>query len=939
MWTDDEINWSLGENLKIEGAVENMRIQATERGNGKEVVVIISSLDSKTVLYEGQSKDYCATFTEKTKVLDWHFQMPVVTFAIINGSLVGASSMEYIQQTSGQQEAESSAKRGEGSPVDGMKESLPETDEPVKDETGTLTLENTSEDSVEVSFQNVPEWALFGKAARKVTNAISFIRKSSRIKSTQQYESVSKTEVSSVNNEKSMEHVIKESLPETNELTDDEKESESVILEESALIKKELTGNTIKEGPSETNKLRDDEHVMLTMGEQEGDSMEGSLDNFKKQRSLGRLVTKITNKLPTKSKRESPGSKLTKESESASLTEESSFIKEELAGNKIRKGLSETNKLKDDEGIVTRMEEPPETTELADDKRKSESVMLEESVLIKEELTGNTIIEGSSETNKLTDDVQVVLTMKEQQEDSMEGSSDNFKKSLGRFVKKVTNKLPTKSKGKSPGSKLTKESESASLTEESSFIKEESTGNKVRKGLSETNKLKDNKEIETRMEEPPKTNELTDDEKESESVTREESALIKKELTGNTIKEGSSEIDKLTDDELVMQIMEEQQGDSMEGSSDNLKKQSSLGRFVKKVTNKLPTKSKTESHGSKLTKESESASLTEKPLFIKEESAEYRIKKGSSETTKLKDDKEIVTKMEEPPETNELTDDEKESECVVLEESALIKKELTANRPTTIVEKPPEYSMEGSSDKVKEWSSFGRVAKKVSNKLSTKSKRESSGSKLTKYSESASLTDDSSFIKEESAGKSIREGSSESNKVTDDEQVMPTMEAPHGDAMEDIAERVKKQSSIGRLARTVSNKLLTKLKSESYGSKLTREPEIEVTSNAEGSQIQDRSTWEGLWHLEQDTTNDKAIRLKPVKDNKISLDTTYDFVTILENRSKVQCEQILPFTCKDKSWFLMIYKTHYINDKDDEQNHSLCTRYHVFSLDKMMGGI
>ncbi|XP_033122238.1 uncharacterized protein LOC117121220, partial [Anneissia japonica] len=67
MWTDDEIHWNLGENLKIEEAEKNMRIQVTEIGNGKRIVVIISSLDSEKVLYKGQSNDYCTTFTNITK--------------------------------------------------------------------------------------------------------------------------------------------------------------------------------------------------------------------------------------------------------------------------------------------------------------------------------------------------------------------------------------------------------------------------------------------------------------------------------------------------------------------------------------------------------------------------------------------------------------------------------------------------------------------------------------------------------------------------------------------------------------------------------------------------------------------------------------------------------------------------------------------------------
>ncbi|XP_033100821.1 titin homolog [Anneissia japonica] len=466
MWTDDEMNWNLGKNLKIEEAEKNMQIQVTETGDEKRIVVIITSLDAKKVLYEGQSYDYCTTFTKNTK--EWKLEMPVVSFAIIDGSLVCASSMERMDDvTSAKEEKESSE--------NARKENSPKTDEPANDRIGTSSLEKPSEDP-EVSIKNVQKRSMFGKASAIVAYALSFKSgESSPSTSTQKYKSVPTIEIPSINNDNS-------------------------------------TENAMEEGSPETNALSDDKEVIIMENPLEG-SMEESSENIKKRRSFSK------------------------------------------------------------------------------------------------------------------------------------------------FTKKVKNKFSTKSKGKSCGSGSTIQSESASLTEESTLNKEEST--------------------------------------------------------------------------------------------------------------------------------------------------ESTIKEESSATNKQEGDEQI-----------------------------------------TPIKESPGDSKEESSEKVKKW----RFANKF-----TKSKRESSGSKLTKEAEALN---------------------------------------------------------------------------------------IELASNAEvsSSQIQDRSTWEGLWHLEQDKTNDKAIRLRPVKDNIGSLDTTYDFVTILENRSKVQCEQIVPFTCKDKSWFLMIYKTHYINDEEGKQNHSLCTRYHVFSLDTIMGG-
>ncbi|XP_033122790.1 uncharacterized protein LOC117121654 [Anneissia japonica] len=261
----------------------------------------------------------------------------------------------------------------------------------------------------------------------------------------------------------------------------------------------------------------------------------------------------------------------------------------------------------------------------------------------------------------------------------------------------------------------------------------------------------------------------------------------------------------------------------------------------------------------------------------------------------------------------------------------------------TLSEKPIECSVEEVSENIKKRRSLGKFAKKVTNKFTTKSKEKSRGSESAIQSESAFLTEESTLNKEESTENTRKKDSSETNKQEDEEEITATIEESLEDSMEGSSEKVKNRRLLGIIPKKVTKKLPTKSEGESSGSKLTKQTEtseIEVASmdvKAASSQTQDRSTWEGLWHLEQDTTNDKAIRLRPVKDND-SLGTTDDFVTILENRSKVQCEQILPFTCKGKSWFLMIYKTHYINDKDDEQNHSLCTRYHVFSLDKIMGG-
>ncbi|XP_033111560.1 uncharacterized protein LOC117112570 [Anneissia japonica] len=266
MWTDDEIHWNLGENLKIEEAEKNMRIQVTEIGNGKRIVVIISSLDSEKVLYKGQSNNYCTTFTNITKEVN--IKIPIVSFAIIDGSLVCASSMDNIMETSVPQEEESS-------------------------------------EDPEVSIKNVQNRRMFGKVGAMFANALSFYSgESSTSASTQKYEMVHTNEIPSINNDKLTENAMEEVSPETNALLGDKEESTEI---------------TIKEESSKTNKQEGEEQI-TPINEERGDSKEESSEKVKKRRSLVTFAKKVT-----KSNRQSSGSKLTKVAEtSASNAEVSS---------------------------------------------------------------------------------------------------------------------------------------------------------------------------------------------------------------------------------------------------------------------------------------------------------------------------------------------------------------------------------------------------------------------------------------------------------------------------------------------------------------------------------------------------------------------------------------------------------------------------------------
>ncbi|XP_071957871.1 uncharacterized protein [Antedon mediterranea] len=178
--------------------------------------------------------------------------------------------------------------------------------------------------------------------------------------------------------------------------------------------------------------------------------------------------------------------------------------------------------------------------------------------------------------------------------------------------------------------------------------------------------------------------------------------------------------------------------------------------------------------------------------------------------------------------------------------------------------------------------------------------------------------------KEEKAGAVVKEKETEVKQVEDIQgtsQQEPDESTPcvHEEESKEIE---KRRSFIDNVKHGITKPFKTEGKSKKKTKKESKTIEEEDPTNQEREKLK----FEGLWHFLEDTTDNRIIRLKPIHAGS---GKDYKPIDILQNRSKVKCEQIVPFMSEGKSGFLMIYTTNF--EEDEDLGH--CIRYHVLSLD------